>query len=95
MVHSEVVMVKSHNDLQKSDCAELASSLTQGGVSGVALTHALLKTSVPKAPIQQRLCGGAVSVGQEGWLDDTVSSDTHRKKIKVERVAGKSTWVLS
>ena len=70
MLHSEAALVISHNDLQKTDCAELASSLTQGGVSGVALAHALLKTSVPKAPMQQRLFGGAVSVGQEGWLDD-------------------------
>ena len=71
-MHSEAALVISHNDLQKTDCAELASSLTQGGVSGVVLAHALLKTSVPKAPMQQRLFGGAVSVGQEGWLDDAV-----------------------
>ena len=68
VLHSEAALVISHDDLQKTDCAELASSLTQGGVSGVSLAHALLKTSVPKAPMQQRLFGGAVSVGQEGPL---------------------------
>jgi hypothetical protein len=82
-------LVISHNDLQKTDCVELASSLTQGGVSGVVLAHALLKTSVPKEPIQQRLFGGTVSVGQEVWLDDAVCASAHRKKIKLGRVTAK------
>jgi hypothetical protein len=89
VMHSEAALVISHNDLQKTDCAELATSLTQGGVSGVALAHALLKTSVPKAPMQQRLFGRPVSAGQEGCWDDAARASALSKKIKLGRAAAK------
>ena len=49
------LLVVSHNDLHTIDCDELASSLTKGGVSGVGLAHALLRTAVPKNSLQQRI----------------------------------------
>ena len=87
VLHSEALLVISHNYLQTTDCAELASSLTQDGVSPPALAHALLRTSVPKAPMQQLLFGGAVSAREEGWLDESVRSSEQNRLSPVSHTS--------
>ena len=87
VLYSEPVLVMSHNDLRKTDYTELASSLTQGGVSPPALAHALLRTSVPKAPMQQLLFGGAVSAREEGWLDESVRSSEQNRLSPVSHTS--------
>ena len=92
--HSQVLLVISHNDFQKTDCVELASSLTQGGVSPDVLSHVVLRTSLtslPKTTIKQHLQVGVVRVREEGWLDESVYSSENNKKIK----PGMTTVTLS
>ena len=69
--HDTDLLVLSHNDLQKTDCAAIASSLTKGDVSPVVLAQARLRTSLPHNSMQQRIQGAAVRVGDEGWLDES------------------------
>ena len=84
------LLVVSHNDLHTIDCDELASSLTKGGVSGVGLAHALLRTAVPKNSLQQRIQGAPVRVGNEGWLDGSARSSATSKSIKQGITASKT-----